>query len=173
MKDYYYILGVDRQSSTEEIKKAYRKLSLKFHPDKNDGDPFFTERFKDIQEAYEILSDLQRRQIYNNSFLNFNRNEQAKSRYSNFLPHIEIFNISPISIYDGDEITISWSVFNADKVFIDRIGEVPGSGSKKIKISGLKSTEFIELNLKATNSDIGKYTEKKQRLLNKSYQEIV
>jgi len=52
MKDYYYILGINQTSGLEEIKKAYRKLSFKFHPDKNDGDVFFTERFKEIQEAY-------------------------------------------------------------------------------------------------------------------------
>jgi len=42
LKDYYYILGLKQSASTDEIKKAYRKLSLKFHPDKNDGDEFFT-----------------------------------------------------------------------------------------------------------------------------------
>ena len=55
MKDYYYILGVDKNCSVEEIKKAYRKLSHKFHPDKNDGDTFFADRFKEINEAYETL----------------------------------------------------------------------------------------------------------------------
>ncbi|MBS1605231.1 MAG: J domain-containing protein [Bacteroidetes bacterium] len=57
MKDYYYILGIERTSTKEEIKTAYRKLSQKFHPDKNDGDKFFEDRFKDIKEAYETLMD--------------------------------------------------------------------------------------------------------------------
>jgi len=64
MKDYYYILGISKNASSEEIKKAYRKLSLKFHPDKNEGDSFFVERFKDIREAYETLSDFSKKAIY-------------------------------------------------------------------------------------------------------------
>jgi len=64
IKDYYYILGIARNASQDEIKKAYRKLSTKFHPDKNDGDKFFEERFKDINEAYETLVDDTRRKIY-------------------------------------------------------------------------------------------------------------
>lgn len=64
IKDYYYILGVARNASQDEIKKAYRKLSIKFHPDKNDGDKFFEERFKDINEAYETLVDAAKRKIY-------------------------------------------------------------------------------------------------------------
>ena len=64
IKDYYYILGIARNASQEEIKKAYRKLSTKFHPDKNDGDKFFEERFKDINEAYETLVDNTKRKIY-------------------------------------------------------------------------------------------------------------
>jgi curved DNA-binding protein CbpA len=64
IKDYYYILGIARNASQDEIKKAYRKLSTKFHPDKNDGDKFFEERFKDINEAYETLVDATKRKIY-------------------------------------------------------------------------------------------------------------
>jgi curved DNA-binding protein CbpA len=67
-KDYYYILGVARNASQDEIKKAYRKLSTKFHPDKNDGDKFFEERFKDINEAYETLVDDGKRKIYDARF---------------------------------------------------------------------------------------------------------
>lgn len=58
MKDYYYILGVDKEASVEEIKKAYRKLSLKLHPDQNNGDVFFESRFKEINEAYVELIKL-------------------------------------------------------------------------------------------------------------------
>lgn len=68
MKDYYYILGVSKTASTEEIKKAYRKLSMKFHPDKNQGDPFFEDRFKAILEAYEVLSDTSKRREYDLQF---------------------------------------------------------------------------------------------------------
>ncbi len=57
MKDYYYILGIEKHATDEQIKSAYKKLAVKFHPDKNNGDKFFEERFKDIQEAYETLSD--------------------------------------------------------------------------------------------------------------------
>tara|TARA_R110001592_G_scaffold121046_3_gene326062 strand:+ start:1805 stop:2161 length:357 start_codon:yes stop_codon:yes gene_type:complete len=55
-KDYYYILGLKKGATLEEIKQAYRKLSKKFHPDLNPNDKYFEDRFKDIQEAYEYLS---------------------------------------------------------------------------------------------------------------------
>lgn len=55
MKDYYYLLGVSKETTIEDIKSAYRKLSLKFHPDKNVGDKYFEERFKEINEAYEYI----------------------------------------------------------------------------------------------------------------------
>ncbi len=64
MKDYYYILGIDRLASEIQIKSAYRKLSIKFHPDKNNGDKFFEDRFKEILEGYEILSNISKRKNY-------------------------------------------------------------------------------------------------------------
>lgn len=57
MKNHYQTLGLKRNASNEEIKKAYRKLVQKFHPDKNDGDKYFEERFREVQEAYEVLSN--------------------------------------------------------------------------------------------------------------------
>ncbi|OYX26419.1 MAG: hypothetical protein B7Z06_05710 [Flavobacteriales bacterium 32-35-8] len=57
MKNYYQILGLERDASKEDIKKAYKTYATKFHPDKQNGDKFFEERFKEILEAYEILSD--------------------------------------------------------------------------------------------------------------------
>jgi molecular chaperone DnaJ len=63
-RDYYEVLGVDRDAGDEEIKKAYRKLALKYHPDKNPGDKTAEERFKELGEAYEALSDPQKRAAY-------------------------------------------------------------------------------------------------------------
>lgn len=64
MTDYYQILELNRNASSDEIKKAYRKKALQFHPDKNPGDAHAEKRFKEISEAYEVLSDDQKRQIY-------------------------------------------------------------------------------------------------------------
>lgn len=63
-KDYYKILGVDKSASQDEIKKAFRKLAMKYHPDKNKGDKASEEKFKDINEAYEVLSDPEKRKKY-------------------------------------------------------------------------------------------------------------
>lgn len=70
MKTYYDILGIKRNATIEEIKSAYRKLSTKFHPDKNNGDEFFKEMFQSIQGAYEILSNPSKKQIYDSSIAN-------------------------------------------------------------------------------------------------------
>ena len=64
-REYYEVLGVIKSASPEEIKKAYRKLALKYHPDKNKGDKTAEAKFKDASEAYHVLSDKERRSNYN------------------------------------------------------------------------------------------------------------
>ncbi len=64
-RDYYEVLGVDRDASESDIKKAYRKLAIKYHPDKNQGNAEAEAAFKEATEAYEILSDQEKRSIYN------------------------------------------------------------------------------------------------------------
>ncbi len=63
-KDYYKILGVARQAEQAEIKKAYRHLARKYHPDMNEGDKAAEEKFKEVNEAYEVLSDSKKRRLY-------------------------------------------------------------------------------------------------------------
>ncbi|MDN3706549.1 DnaJ domain-containing protein [Myroides ceti] len=80
MKNHYQTLGIKRDASNDDIKKAYRKLAQKFHPDKNDGDKFFEERFKEIQEAYEILSDLYEKGKYDSNYDYFFNGQRKSSQ---------------------------------------------------------------------------------------------
>ncbi len=64
MADYYDVLGVSKDASQDEIKKAYRKKALQFHPDRNPGDPDAEKKFKEVSESYEVLSDEKKRQAY-------------------------------------------------------------------------------------------------------------
>jgi len=73
-KDYYKILGVDRKAAADDIRKAYRKLAMKHHPDRNPGDKKAEEKFKEINEAYQVLSDREKRARY----------DQLGSAYSNW-----------------------------------------------------------------------------------------
>jgi len=76
-KDYYQILGVAKEASQEEIKKRYRQLALKYHPDKNPGDKASEEKFKDIGEAYEVLKDPETRKKYDKRGANWKQYGQA------------------------------------------------------------------------------------------------
>ena len=63
-RDFYKILGVSKNAATNQIKKAYRKLAVKYHPDKNPDDEDAVHKFHDINEAYEVLSDEEKRKVY-------------------------------------------------------------------------------------------------------------
>jgi curved DNA-binding protein len=75
-KDYYKILGVDKKASVDEIKKAYRKLAMKYHPDRNPDDKSSEEKFKEVSEAHEVLSDPEKRKRY----------DQLGSNWKNYQP---------------------------------------------------------------------------------------
>ena len=77
--DYYKILNVKKQATQEEIKKSYHKLALKYHPDKNDNKEEAEKKFKEIVEAYEVLSDENKRARYN---ISLKLNEEYKFELS-------------------------------------------------------------------------------------------
>ncbi|MEN8141884.1 MAG: molecular chaperone DnaJ [Thermodesulfobacteriota bacterium] len=83
-QDFYNTIGVDRSASSAEIKKAYRKLAMKYHPDRNPGDKEAEEKFKEAAEAYEVLSDEKKRQIYDQYGVDGLRNSGFSGGAGNF-----------------------------------------------------------------------------------------
>ena len=96
MKDHYVTLDIKYNATQDEIKKSYRKLALKFHPDKHGGEQYYADRFSEIQQAYQILSDVQKKETFDkflkiyldeqNGFLNYNEIENIPKRrdYTNW-----------------------------------------------------------------------------------------
>lgn len=87
MNDYYQILGVSKNATTDEIKKAYRNLAFKYHPDRNPGDKAAEEKFKQISAAYDVLGDEAKRRNYDlggyseSAYSNANSNAQYQRQY--------------------------------------------------------------------------------------------
>ncbi|WP_187983081.1 DnaJ domain-containing protein [Borreliella bavariensis] len=139
-KDYYNILGIQKNASNEEIKKAYKKLAIKYHPDKNKGNKIAEEKFKEINEAYEILSSPDKKRNYDAlGSTNFNDNNEHferefnGSRFSNF-EDLDFFS----KIFTGSsrkttdkEITLNISLYDAYM------------GSKKTILINNKKVEVI------------------------------
>ena len=92
MKDYYKILGVSPNASDEDIKKAYKKLAIKYHPDKNQGDKDAENKFKEISEAYTALTDPKKKYTSSNHFENF-RWDGFKMNMDDYFSHFNFENL--------------------------------------------------------------------------------
>ncbi len=104
-RDYYEVLGVNRQADAEEIKKSYRKLALKYHPDRNPNDKAAEEKFKELSEAYEVLNDPQSRAAYD-QYGHAAFDARARARAGGFHDPSDIFR----------------EVFGAGSIFEDLFG---------------------------------------------------
>lgn len=144
-KDYYEVLGLDRDCTAEEIKKAYRKLAMQYHPDVNNGNAESAEKFKEISEAYAVLS-----------------NEEKRREYDNFGFSSSLFdNFDTSSIFDdfgfGDIFDMFFGDFGRSRSSSTRTRTRQARGSDievKLEIS-LKEAAFgIEKEIRYTSNDI-------------------
>ena len=116
MKDYYKILGVAKDADQETIKKVYRKLAMEFHPDHNQGDKIAEEKFKEVTEANEILSNPEARKAYDNpnSTRGFNPNDFFSERFFNdFFGNAGRYTGPRVSKGQNYNITLETSLYEA------------------------------------------------------------
>lgn len=141
MKDYYKILGVSKNATLDEIKQAYKKLAMKYHPDRNPGDKQAEEKFKEINEAYSVLSDPEKRKQYDqlrkfsiksesggfnfeDIFANFVGDSFIEDLLNQFFDRGEFFRKSRRGAVKGDDIHITVEIpfstaINGGEIYVD------------------------------------------------------
>ncbi len=146
-RDYYQVLGVDRKANQDEIKKAYRKLALQYHPDRNPGNKEAEEKFKEAAEAYEVLGDAQKRQRYDQF-------GHEGMRGTDFRPFTDINDIFSTfgDIFGGG---FGGSIF--DEMF------GTGSRQRQSRTAGTPGSD-LKIRLKLTMEEIGEGVEKKLKV---------
>ena len=164
MLDYYTILGIQSTANQNDIRSAFRKLSIKFHPDKNNGDEFFENMFKQIQEANSVLSNPILRAEYDKKF-----NKSSNKNLSN--PIIEYFKCDKEFFYSGNEITFEWKCYNSDIVELRPFGVFEKSGIKTFKLNNVNKQYFF-VELIATNTHTATNARSVIRLENSLFSDI-
>lgn len=149
MNNHYETLGLKSTAFKQEIEDAYQKLSKKFHPDNNDGDQYFSNLYQNIKEAYEVLSDKNKKAEYDNRKppIKTDPVEERKSTE----PKILLFESDKETFVEGDTIKLRWETQNADKVLIKPFGELKANGSKIFKLKNFNKAE-LQIRLDAVNS---------------------
>ncbi|MBM4157331.1 MAG: molecular chaperone DnaJ [Ignavibacteria bacterium] len=143
-RDYYEILGVTRNASKDEIKSAYRKLAMKYHPDRNPGNKDAEEKFKECAEAYEVLNDPQKKQRYD-AYGHAGVNATGFSGFDNINDIFSHFS----DIFSG---------FGGGSIFDDFFGSSRSSGRRQRR-QGIPGSD-LRVNLKLTYEEIADGTEK-------------
>ncbi len=147
-KDYYETLGIDRNATPEEIKKAYHRLAVQYHPDKNPGDKEAEEKFKDVSEAYQVLSDPQKR-----------------AQYDRFGPEGVQGGYAGGGDFDPLEIFRDFMSGRGFGGFEDIFNVFMGGGfQSRSGPTRERRGEDLQLNLKLTLEEVARGTEKKVRL---------
>jgi DnaJ-class molecular chaperone len=108
-RDYYEVLGISKNASDAEIKKAYRRAALKYHPDRNPGDTKAAERFRESAAAYEVLSDPEKRKLYDIYGFDFERKQQAPGYEHSTTPPP---HQAPGDIMEDVYIELGWRLVN-------------------------------------------------------------
>ncbi len=140
-EDYYDVLGVDKNSSKEEIKKAYKKLAIKHHPDKNKGDKASEEKFKEIGEAYSVLSD-----------------DNKKARYDQFGHDGLRGSASGGGGFGGFDFG------DAESIFEQFFGGAFGGGRGRSRSGSRRKGSDLQIKIKLTLEEIARETTKKVKL---------
>ena len=146
-RDYYEILGVSRNATSDEIKTSYRKLAMQFHPDRNPGNKEAEDKFKEVAEAYEVLSDQQKKQVYDQ----YGHSGLNSTGFHGF------DNINDIFSHFGD---IFGSFGGGGSIFDEFFG---GSSSRQRK-DRKHQGEDLKINLKLSLAEIADGAEKKIKI---------
>lgn len=136
--DYYEVLGIERDTEAPQIKDAYRKLALKYHPDRNSGDPESAEKMKSINEAYAVLSNPQKREDYD-----LMRDRYGSSAYGQFRQNYSDQDIFRGSDINGifEELARSFGLRGFEDIFKDAYGN--GYQSFEFRTNGMNGRGYV------------------------------